>query len=342
MPATLTDQKRTAIAEKLADIKAIQALIVDNEQQLLSQCTNGELRERLEDMLEDDRKNLDIVETAIIQYGIQAEPKQTIQQMVDKTQQMMTSSDLSLYEKMTQHELLKHGQVVSGLVVHKAAQVVGQDVEAALAPLNTVNFENRAHQEQIKGMLEYLGTQELTGQEPDQGLWGRVRDAMAAATGLVGSATSQAADDAEIDVMSLIFMDHQKAKTLMSEIKSADSTDEIKSLFGQLYKDLTVHSKAEEEVIYPAVKSFYGQDDTQELYDEQAEMESLLDQMKALASTGDEFMAKLKQLKSMVGDHTRQEESTMFASMRKNMSKDQRQHLAEQFKASKKQLQSQM
>jgi hypothetical protein len=46
MPATLTDQKRNAIAEKLADIKAIQTLIIDNEQQFLNHaamitCASG-------------------------------------------------------------------------------------------------------------------------------------------------------------------------------------------------------------------------------------------------------------------------------------------------------------
>ncbi|TVQ15091.1 MAG: DNA nickase [Leptolyngbya sp. DLM2.Bin27] len=341
MPATLTDQKRAAIAEKLADIKVIQGLIIDNEQEFLSQCSDDHLRKRLEDMLEDDQKNLDIVETAITQYGVQAEPKSTVRELVSKAKDTLSSADLSLYEKMAQHELLKHGQVVSGLVVHKAAQVVGKDVEAALAPLNTVNFENRAHQEQLKGMLEYLGTLELTGQEPQQGLWGRVQDAIAAATGVVGSATTQASDHASADIMDLIFMDHQKAKTLISEIRNADSSDQIKALFGQLYKDLIVHSKAEEAVVYPAVKPFYGSD-TQELYDEQAQMESLLNELKAMPSTGDSFMAKIKQLKSMVGDHTRQEESTMFASMRKNLSKDDLQRMGMQFKEAKQTLQSQI
>jgi hemerythrin superfamily protein len=147
--------------------------------------------------------------------------------------------------------LLKHGQVVSGLVVHKAAQVVGRDVEAALATLNTVNFENRAHQEQLKGMLEYLGTLELTGQEPEQGLWSRVQDAIAAATGIVGSATTQASDDPSADIMDLIFMDHQKAKTLISEIRHADNSDQIPTLFVQLYKDLVVHSKPKKRWFIP-------------------------------------------------------------------------------------------
>lgn len=342
MPATLTDDKRAAIAEKLADMKAIQSLIIENDQQFLTQCSDKHLRSRLEDMLEDDQKNLDIVETAITQYGVQAEPQDNVQDMVKKAKGMTSSSDLSLYEKMAQHELLKHGQVVSGLVVHKAAQVVGQDVEAALTPLNTVNFENRAHQEKLKGMLEYLGTQELTGQEPEQGIWGRVQDAIAAATGVVGSAASQVQDDAETDINGLIFMDHQKVKGLISEIRSADNAEQIKALFGQLYKDLIVHAEAERETVYPVVKPFYGSDDTQELSSEHDQMKTLLDAMKSMPSTGDEFMAKLKQLKSIVGDHTRQEESTMFASMRKNLSDDDRKQMAKRFKESKQKLQKQM
>ncbi|WP_017298383.1 hemerythrin domain-containing protein [Nodosilinea nodulosa] len=342
MPAILNDQKRAAIAEKLADIKAIQTLIIDNEQQFLNQCSNDDLRNRLEDMLEDDHKNLDIVETAITQYGVQSEPKTTVQSMITTVKDTLAGSELSLYEKLSQHELLKHGQVVSGLVVHKAAQVVGKDVEAALAPLHTVNFENRAHQEQLKGMLEYLGTLELTGQEPQQGLWGRVQDAIAAATGIVGSAATHASGSTAVDVMDLIFMDHQKAKTLISEIRSANTVEQGNVLFGQLYKDLLVHSKAEEAVVYPVVRPFYGSDNTQELYNEQTAMETLLDDLRAMPALDDLFMAKLKQLKAMVGDHTRQEESTMFAAMRKHLSPSDRQQLGVRFKESKQTLQTQI
>lgn len=30
---------------------------------------------------------------------------------------------------------------MAGLLIHKAAQVVGADIEAAITPVNTVNFE---------------------------------------------------------------------------------------------------------------------------------------------------------------------------------------------------------
>jgi len=342
MVATLTDAKRSAIAEKLADMRAIQNLIIANEKQFINDCKNNEIFSRLEDMLEDDQNNLKVLETTITQYGIQSEPKEKVQKMIEQAEQMMKSSELSLYEKMAQHELLKHGQVMSGLVVHKAAQIAGFDAEEAISPLNSVNFENRAHQERLKGMLEYLGTQELTGEEPEQGIWGRVQDAVAAMTGVIGSAVTQTSDKSDMDIMDVIFMDHQKVKTLIGEIKGTNNPQRIQEFFGQLYKDVIVHAKAEEEVVYPQIRSFYGDGDTQELYDEQEQLETILNEMKNQGPTSSEFKSKLKQVKDMIGDHTRQEESTMFASMRKNLSPEQREQMATQFKEAKQKLQSQM
>ncbi|NJK37615.1 MAG: DNA nickase [Oscillatoriales cyanobacterium RM2_1_1] len=342
MVATLTDTKRSAIAQKLADMKAVQSLIVTIDQQLLKESKTQKVSERLQDMFEDDQKNLGIVETTITQYGIQSEPSDKVNKMVDQIQQMMQGSELNFYEKLAQFELLKHGQVMSGLVVHKAAQVVGADVETAIVPLNTVNFENRAHQEQLKGLLEYVGTQELTGEEPDQSFWRRLQDGVAAMSGIVGGAVTQISDADDVDIMSIIYADHQKAKTLIREIQKSDDPARTQEFFGQLYQDLVVHSKAEEEVVYPAVRSFYGDANTQELYSEQTELETVLNAAKQLDSGSDEFIAKINTIKTMVGDHTRQEESTMFAAMRKDLSNDQREQMATQFKAAKQKLQQEM
>ncbi|MDY6903017.1 MAG: hemerythrin domain-containing protein [Cyanobacteriota bacterium] len=342
MPITLNDTKRATVAQKLADMRAIQDLILKNERQFLQECSDQDIQSRLRDMIEDDEKNLGIIETTITQYGNPAEPKDKVKKMVSQAQEMMQGSDLTLYEKMAQHELLKHGQVLSGLVVHKAGQVVGSDVQQAIAPLNTVNFENRAHQEQLKGILEYLGTRELTGQEPDDSVWGKIQDALAAMTGAVGSAVTQASDASDLDIVTLIYMDHQKARTLIREIEKSKDPNKAREYFGQLYKDLVVHAKAEEEVIYPQVRSFYGDSDTQELYNEQAELEKVLNEMKASEPATEAFQAMLKRVKERVGDHTRQEESTMFASMWKNMNDEQREQMATEFKEAKKRLQDQM
>jgi hemerythrin superfamily protein len=340
MVTTLDDNKRMAIGEKLASMKVVQDLIIDNEEKLASACDDPEIRKRLNEMLESDRKNMGILDTVIVQYGVQGEPKQTVKKMAQELEQMMEGSELSLYEKVSQHELLKHQQVMSGLLVHKAAQVVGADVEAAITPLNTVNFENRAHQEQLKGVIEVLGVREMTGQEAKQGIWARVQDAVAAASGVAGSVVSHTDD--EMNIQDVIRMDHAKVNTLFMEINNSDDPQKIQEYFGQIYKDLTVHSEAEEQVVYPAVRAFYGEHDTQELYDEQASMKVMLDSIKAMSPSSPEFKTQINQLKEVVMDHVRQEESTMFAAIRNNCSSEQQELLATQFKSAKSQLQKDM
>ena len=58
MVATLEDTKRQAIATKLADMKALQNLLIANEQLFINSCNDSELAQRFRDMLEDDHKNL--------------------------------------------------------------------------------------------------------------------------------------------------------------------------------------------------------------------------------------------------------------------------------------------
>jgi hemerythrin superfamily protein len=321
MVVTLDDTKRLAIGQKLASMKAIQNLLIANEQMFIGQVNDQEIAKRLQDFLEDDQKNMGVLDTVIVQYGVQGEPKESVKKMVEELQQLMQGSELSLYEKVAQHELLKHQQTMSGVLVHKAAQVVGADVMAAISPLNAVNFDNRAHQEQLKGILEILGTRELTGQDPDQGLWGRVQDAMAALSGVVGSAVTRSDD--EMSIRDLIRMDHAKTNTLFTEIGGSNDPQKIQEYFGQLYKDLLAHATAEEEVVYPNVRSFYGEGDTQELYDEQAEMKRMLDEIKSLSPSSPQFKDKVKQLMDVVGDHIRQEESTMFSAIGDNCSHEQ-------------------
>ncbi|MBW4661502.1 MAG: hemerythrin domain-containing protein [Drouetiella hepatica Uher 2000/2452] len=342
MVSTLDDTKRASIATKLASMKVVQGLLIENEQKLSPQITDQKIQERFQKMLEDDRKNLGILETVIVQYGVSSKPAENVTEMVEKLSELMSGSKLSLYEKVFQHEILKHQQTMSGLLVHKAAQKVGADVEVAIAPLNTVNFENRAHQEQLKGVLEVLGVRELTGQEADQGLWARVQDAVAALSGIAGSAITQASDSSDMKVQDVIRADHAKVSVLFAEIEGSNNPQKTREYFGQLYKDLSAHSEAEEHVVYPAVRPFYGEDNTQELYSEQAEMKEMLDKIKAMDVSSSGFKDAVKLLKESVLDHVRQEESTMLAAIGKNFSDEQSQQLSTEFKAAKSRFQKEI
>jgi hypothetical protein len=185
MVARLDDTKRSAIAQEIADLKALQELLIATEQNLLpAVSTDAEIRDRFNDFLRDDQKNLTVIDGVLTQFGGVTQPRDTIRQYIDQVNRLMNGSELTLYQKVSAHERIKHQAVMTGLIVHKAAQVAGEDVKQAIGALNQVNFENRAHQEQLKGVMEILGTRELTGKDPDQGVWARTQDAVAALRGL--------------------------------------------------------------------------------------------------------------------------------------------------------------
>ncbi|MBW4537504.1 MAG: hemerythrin domain-containing protein [Myxacorys chilensis ATA2-1-KO14] len=342
MVMTLDDTKRMAIATKLADLKAIQELIIANEQKLISATADSEINKRFQDMLRDDQKNLGVLDTVIVQYGVKSEPKETVTQMIQAVEKLMSGSELTVYEKVFQHELLKHEQAMSGIVIHKAAQKVGADVEAAITPLNTVNFENRAHQEQLKGVLENLGVRELTGMDADQGLWSRVQDAVAALTGVAGSVVTHNTDKSDMNLQDVIRMDHQKVNILFGEVEQTNDPQKRQEYFGQIFKDLTAHARAEEEVAYPAVRGRYSEGDLKELYDEQAEMKVIMDEIRGLNPSSEEFLNAVRSLRDIVMDHVRQEESTYFAAIRDNFSSAESEQLATQFKAAKSKIQDEL
>lgn len=191
MTVTLDDTKRSAIATELADLKELQQLLIANEEKITPAISGDkEISHRLNDFLRDDRENLATIESVIAKFGGgSVQPRDTIGQYVEQVKRLMDGNELTLYQKVSAHERIKHQAVMTGLIIHKASQVTGEDVKDAIGPLNQVNFLNRAHQEQLKGILEVLGTRELTGKDPDQGVWARTQDAVAALRGVFDGLT---------------------------------------------------------------------------------------------------------------------------------------------------------
>lgn len=336
MVMPLNDTNRSAIATQLAEMRSLQQLLIFNDHCLVNLVNDDEIRQRLLKMLDDDQKNLGILETVIVQYGIQREPKRSIQQQIEELQIQMQEPKLSVFEKVFQHELLKHQQTMTGHTIHKAAQITGTDIEAAIALLHTVNFENRAHQEQLKGILEILGVRELSGQEPDQGLWARVEDAIAALTGIAGSVITRTND--EMSIWDLLLMDHTKSDILFAEILATDDPKKIQECFVQLYKDVSIHGLAEEQIVYHAVSPYYRA--MPDIVEQTDDVIGMLDEVRSLEVSDPNFKSKVQHVKQAVRDHINQEEKDIFPILKHNFSQEQQKQMATDFKAAKSKLQA--
>ena len=180
----------TNLGSKLADLKLFQNILLESEQNLIAQTDDETICQRLEGMIKSDRENLSTIEAVISSYGNAVEPRDITQQHAQKVRQMMSGSELTLYDKYLQIELLKHQQTMTGLVIHKVAQSLNDELQNLVEPLNRVNFENRCHQEVLKGVLYFVGTREIAGKEPDMGLWASIEQGIAALKGAVSSAAS--------------------------------------------------------------------------------------------------------------------------------------------------------
>lgn len=316
-------------------MKATQNTIIANDRVLIQACPDRDISNRFEAFLKDDLKNLEIIDTAIVQYGIKAEPKPTTQKQIEEVEQMVKESDLSLFEKVAMHELLVHTQATAGLLVHKAGQVVGADIAVAIAPLNAVNFDNRGHEEQLKGVMESLSTIELTGMPSDNGLWSRVQDTIAALSGVAGGLISRA--DHEVGICDLVRQDHVKLNTLFSQIKATNDPAKLQEYFGQVYQDITAHSEAKTQVLYPAVRSYYN--DIQKLHDQQSEVKVMLERVKAMNPEDTvEFKAASEQLMNAVAVHIRDEQEEMFPRIKESLGDEQQKNLANEFKKAKSEI----
>ncbi|MEL6579682.1 MAG: hemerythrin HHE cation-binding protein [Cyanobacteria bacterium J06621_12] len=190
MTATLELSKKNAIATKLSDMKALQNLMISNEQKLLELSTGSDqVTETLNKMLEDDHKSLDAINQAITELEMSSDSSETVKNMTEQIESMMSDNHLDIYEKFMQHEGLKHQLVMTGLLVHKAAQATDGIMQKLVDSINKVNFKNRAHQEQLKSAIYLYGVRQLVGAEPEDGIWSAAEDAIAALKGAFGGLT---------------------------------------------------------------------------------------------------------------------------------------------------------
>jgi len=112
----------------------------------------------------------------------------------------------------------------------------------------------------------------------------------------------------------ILKQDHREAIGLFERLAGADeaagaggSKDE---LFDRLKGALTLHTKLEEQIFYPALENF---DETRDIIQESYEEHRKVDQLLAeINPAGSDFASKLSELRGNVEHHVDEEEGEMF------------------------------
>jgi len=144
------------------------------------------------------------------------------------------------------------------------------------------------------------------------------------------------------DAISLLKADHRQVEGWFSEFEKARSTSKKQQLAVKICDALTVHTRIEEEIFYPAFLAATEDKDTHhEAVVEHDGAKKLIAQIQKMSADDDYFDAKVTVLSEMIKHHVKEEEQPggMFAEAKKS-GMDLR-ALGEQLLARKRELQFQ-
>jgi len=115
--------------------------------------------------------------------------------------------------------------------------------------------------------------------------------------------------------LSLLLDDHRNAKKLFKQFKDAGSDAEKEEIAQTVCKELTIHTKLEEEIFYPLVRQEGGEpfaDLLDEAVVEHASAKELIAQIQAMKPTDEMYDAKVTVLGEYINHHVKEEEEELF------------------------------
>jgi len=114
-------------------------------------------------------------------------------------------------------------------------------------------------------------------------------------------------------VTDMLREDHKKVKGLFEEFEQAEDTKAKQQIVETALMELEVHSKLEEELIYPAIRAEIDDDDLMdEALEEHHVVHGLLGELKKMKPSDERYDAKFTVLAENVRHHIKEEEAEMF------------------------------
>ncbi|MDT3313531.1 hemerythrin domain-containing protein [Pseudomonas sp. rhizo66] len=144
-----------------------------------------------------------------------------------------------------------------------------------------------------------------------------------------------------MNAIDLLKADHVKVKDILSQL--SDSTERALKkrveLLGKLEMEITIHTRLEEEILYPAFKEAGGKEQDImyfEAKEEHRTVDSLvLPDLKQTDPGTPEFSGRVKVVKELLEHHIEEEETEMFPQAKKLLGKAKLDELGAQMEAMK-------
>jgi hypothetical protein len=123
-----------------------------------------------------------------------------------------------------------------------------------------------------------------------------------------------------LDAVALLKADHRKVEDLFAKFEAASGEGKKQSIAMQICMELTIHTKIEEDVFYPACEGAVEEDLLNEAHVEHDAAKLLIAEIEAGVPNDTFYDAKVKVLSEEIKHHVQEEEQRvegMFAQARK-------------------------
>ena len=124
----------------------------------------------------------------------------------------------------------------------------------------------------------------------------------------------------KLDAVALLKADHRKVEDLFAQFEAAKGDGRKQALAAQICMELTIHTKIEEDVFYPACEGAVEESLLKEAYVEHDGAKVLVAEIEAGGPDDAFYDAKVKVLSEQIEHHVKEEEQRvegMFAQARK-------------------------
>src|SRR6195952_4115074 len=124
----------------------------------------------------------------------------------------------------------------------------------------------------------------------------------------------------KLDAVALLKADHRKVEDLFAKFEAAKGDGKKKALAEQICMELTIHTRIEEDVFYPACEGAVEEDLLKEAYVEHDSAKVLIAEIEAGGPDDEFYDAKVSVLSEMIEHHVEEEEQRvegMFSQARK-------------------------
>ena len=141
-----------------------------------------------------------------------------------------------------------------------------------------------------------------------------------------------------MNAFTLLKADHEKVAGILEKIDETTerATKGREELFAQLKNELDIHTRIEEEILYPVLEEFEEtRDISLEAYQEHALVKQLLGELAAAPKDDEQWTAKFTVLKENIEHHVEEEEGEMFKKARKVLSEDEIENLGDRLQEAK-------